>query len=150
MRLLPRLLGVLVVCLIAIALPAVPAQAQCDAPFIELSPSSGAPGTKVTVYGQDFDEGKLVDIYYDGTGEDDRVATNRTNSRGDFTITFTVPEGYKGAYKVHAIVGANVGYDTADAYFTVKPGLTVSPEKGLVGTTVTVEGQGFAENEGGI
>jgi len=140
--LLPRLVIVLVVCLIAIALPAVPAQAQCDGPFIELSPSSGVPGTEVAVDGQDFDAGKYVDIYYAGT----IIATGRTNIKGDFTITFTVPEGYKGAYQVHA----DVLYHTADAYFTVKPGLTVSPEKGPVGTTVTVEGQGFAKNEGGI
>ena len=146
MRFLSRLLIVLVVCLITMALPAVPAQAQCGEPFIELSPGSGAPETEVTVYGYDFDDGKYVDIYYGGT----IAATGRTNSRGDFTITFTVPEGYKGAYQVHAKVGSDVGYDTANAYFTVKPGLTVSPEKGPVDTTVTVEGQGFAQNEGGI
>jgi hypothetical protein len=40
-----------------------------------------------------------------------------------------------------------MGYVEVDAYFTVKPGLTVSPEKGPVGTTVTVEGRGFAKNE---
>ena len=141
---LPRLVIVLVVCLIATALPAVPAQAQvCDGPFIELSPSSGAPGTEVAVVGDRFDAGKYVDIYYAGT----IIATDRTNISGDFTILFTVPEGCKGAYQVHAKVGAHVGYDTADAYFTVKPGLTVSPEKGPVGTTVTVEGRGFAEDE---
>jgi len=146
MRFLSRLLIVLVVCLITMALPTVPAQAQCGEPFIELSPGSGAPGTEVTVYGYDFDDDKYVDIRYDG----DLVATGRTNSRGDFTITFTVPEVYKGAYQVRAKVGSDVGYDTANAYFTVKPGLTVNPEKGPVDTTVTVEGQGFAQNEGGI
>ncbi len=147
MRLLFRFLITLVVCLIALVLPAVPAQAQvCDGPSIELSPGSGAPGTEVTVVGDRFDAGKYVDIYYDG----EIIATGRTNISGDFRIPFTVPEGYKGAYHVHAKVGAHIGYDTADAYFTVKPGLTVSPEKGPVGTTVTVEGQGFAKNEGGI
>ena len=143
MKLLPRLVIVLVVCLVAIALPAVPAQAQqCGGPSIELSPSSGVPGTKVAVNGQRFDENAYVDIYYDGT----RVATGRTDIRGDFTIPFTVPEGYKGAYEVRA----EVLDDTADAHFTVKPGLTVSPEKGPVGTNVTVKGQGFAKNEQGI
>jgi len=144
--LLPRLVIVLVVCLIAIALPAVPAQAQCGGPSIKLSPGSGVPETKVIVTGQFFDASKYVDIYYDGT----IVATGRTDSSGDFTIPFTVPEGYKGAYEVHAKVGAYVGYDTAGSYFTVKPGLTVSPEKGPVGTNVTVRGQGFAKNEEGI
>jgi hypothetical protein len=147
MKLLPRLVIVLVVCLIAIALPAVPTQAQCGGgPFIELSLSLGAPGTEVTVNGQDFDADKLVDIYYAGT----RIATGRTDSSGDFTIPFTVPEGYKGTYQVHVKVGADVGYDTADSHFTVKPGLTASPEEGPVGTNVTVKGQGFAKDEQGI
>jgi len=147
MRLLSRVLVILVVCLIAMALPAVPAQAQvCDGPFIELSPSSGVPGTEVAVVGDRFDAGDYIDIYYDGTGEDDRVATGRTNISGDFTITFTIPEGCKGPYRVLA----HVGYVKVHTYFTVKPGLIVSPEKGPVGTTVTVEGLGFAMNEGGI
>ena len=147
MRLLSRLLVVLVVCLIAAALPAVPAQAQvCNGPFIELFPSSGAPGTEVAVDGQGCDAGKYIDIYYDGN----IIATGRTNISGDFTITFTVPEGCKGHYQVRAKVGANVGHDIVDAYFTVKPGLTVSHEKGPVGTTVTVQGRGFAQAEGGI
>jgi hypothetical protein len=146
MRLLFRLLSILGICLIAMALPSVPAQAQCVLYGIELSPSWGVPGTEVTVHGHDFREDTLVDIYYGGTGEDDRVATNRTDDDGDFTITFTVPEGCTGYYQVLA----DVGYDTVDAYFSVKPGLRVSPEKGPVFTTVTVEGRGFAKNEDGI
>jgi hypothetical protein len=142
MRLLFRLLIILGVCLIAMALPAVPAQAICVPYDIELSPSSGVPGTEVAVYGYDFDAGRLVDIYYDGN----LVATDRTNIRGGFTIIFTVPEGCTGPYEVKV----DVGYTTVDAYFTVEPGLTVNPEKGPVGTTVTVEGQGFAKNEEGI
>jgi len=141
------LVTVLVVCIIAIALPAVPAQAQvCNGPFIELFPSSGAPGTEVAVVGDRFCAGKYVDIYYDG----EIIATGRTTLSGDFTIPFTVPEGYKGGYQVHAKVGANIGYDTDDAVFTVKPGLMLSPEQGPVGTTVTVQGRGFAKNEEGI
>jgi len=146
MKLLPRLVIVLVVCLIAIALPAVPAQAQCGEPVIELSPGSGVPGTEVAVDGQFFDAGKPIDIYYAGT----RIATGRTDSSGDFTLHFTIPEGCTGPYEVHAKVGADVGYDTADSYLTVKPGLTVSPGKGPAGTTVTVKGRGFAKNEGDI
>jgi hypothetical protein len=142
MNLILRLTVVLVLCLVAIALPSLPAQAACVPYGIELSPKSGVPGTDLTVYGHDFTAGKLVDIYYDGT----RTATNRTDANGEFTLTFTVPEGCKGQYQVLA----DLRYATADAYFTVKPGLMVSPEKGPVGTNVTVEGQGFAKNEQGI
>ena len=151
MRLLSRFLTIFIVCLIATVLPAVPAQAEeCDGPFIEVSPKSGAPGTEVAVMGQRFDAGKFVDIYYDGTRESDIVGSGRTGLSGGFTILFTIPEGYQGGYQVHAKVGAHVGYDTAYTMFTVKPGLTVSPEQGPVSTNVTVEGQGFAENEDGI
>jgi len=140
--LLPRLVTVLVICLIAVALPAAPAQAQCAPYGIELSSSSGVPGTEVTVYGHDFRDDALVDLYYDGK----IIATDRTNSKGDFTIPFTIPEGCTGHYEVKA----KLPYTEVHTYFTVKPGLTVSPEKGPVGTTVTVEGRGFAKNEGSI
>ena len=143
MRLLSRVLAIVpVVCLIAIALPSVPAQAQCEGPFIELSPESGLPGTEVTVYGYDCADDKIVDIYYDGK----LIATDRTSSKGDFTIFLTVPEGCSGHYQVFA----DVGYASVDTYFTVKPGLTISPEQGPIGTAVTVKGQGFAKDEQGI
>ena len=144
MRLLSRVLVIFVVCFIVITLPAVPAQATpvCVPYDIELSPNLGIPGTEVAVYGHGFREDTLVDVYYDGT----MIATGRTDSRGDFIITFTVPEGCTGPYEVNA----DVRYTTVHTYFTVKPGLTVNPEKGPAGTTVTVEGQGFAKNEEGI
>ena len=143
MKLLPRLVIVLVVCFVAITLPAAPAEAICVPYDIELIPSSGVPGTEVTVYGYAFAEGKPVDIYYDGT----RVAEGiMTDHSGDFTVIILIPEDCSGYYQVHA----DVGYAEADTYFTVKPGLTVSPGKGAIDTTVTVKGQGFAKNEEGI
>ena len=143
---LPRLVIVLVVCLIAMALPAVPAQAQCGGPVIELSPGSGAPGTEVIVSGQYFDDGKYVDIYYDET----RIATGQTDGSGAFTIHLTIPESCKGNHKLLAVVGTYIGTVKVDTYFTVKPGLTIGLAEGPVGTNVTVEGQGFAQNEQGI
>jgi hypothetical protein len=147
MRLLSRLLFVLVFCLLAIALPAAPAQAECVLWGIELSPESGPPGTEVTVYGHDFDEGRPIDLYYDGVLVSE--GTEIDNS-GEFNITFIVPEDCTGHFRVLARVGSSLGIVETDTQFAVKPGLTVSPEKGPQGTTVTVEGQGFAKNEGGI
>ena len=143
MRLLSRLLVIFVICLIAIALPAAPAQAACPPYDIELIPSSGVPGTEVTVHGYEFSEGRPIDIYYDGILVSEGA---ETDSSGDFTIVITIPEDCSGYYHVHA----DVGYAEADAYFQVKPGLTVSPGKGPLGTNVTVKGQGFAKNEEGI
>jgi len=142
MHLLPRLLVIFVICLISLTLPAAPAQAICVPWDIELSPEFGPPGTEVEVYGHDFTEDTLVDIYYDGV----LVATDRTDSEGEFTIIITIPEDSSGPYRVLA----NLAYTTADRYFVVRPGLTVSPEKGPLGTNVTVKGQGFAKNEEAI
>jgi hypothetical protein len=99
MNLISRLAVVLVLCLIAIALPSLPAQAQCGGPVIELSPRYGLPGTRVTIYGHYFTGDKLVDIYYDGT----LVVTNvRTGSGGDLAYTLNIPEGCGGPYQVLA------------------------------------------------
>jgi hypothetical protein len=144
MKLLLRLVIVLVVCFIAIALPAAPAQALC--PSIELSSTSGVPGINIAVNGQHFHENAHVDIYYDGTS----VATGSTDINGNFVITITIPESCKGDHKVHAVIGTYIGTVEMDTYFIVKPRLMINPEEGPVGTNVIVKGQGFAQNETGI
>jgi len=150
MRLLSRLLVVVIVCLVALAFPATPTQAQ--GAEINLSPTSGVPGTEVTVYGDNFTANEWVDIYYCQTtacptSARTWVAEAETDDDGDFRVTFTVPESYKGAHEVRAYIGASL---QATGGFTVKPGLTANPEEGPVGTNVTVEGYGFTEGEEGI
>jgi hypothetical protein len=73
----------------------------------------------------------------------------QTTSGGGFNVTFTVPESYTGVHKVRAQITSTF-YADADPGFTVEPGLTVSPKNGPVGTNVTVEGHGFAEDERSI
>jgi len=147
MKLLPRLVIVLVFCLLAIALPAAPAQAECVLWAIELSPESAPPGTEVTVYGHDFDADRPIDLYYDGVLVSEG---SETDNNGEFYITFIVPEDCTGHYWVLARVGSSLGIVEADRLLAVKPGLMVSPEKGPAGTNVTVKGRGFAKNEQGI
>jgi hypothetical protein len=143
MRLLPGLVLALIFGLTASALLALPAQAvQCYIPFIDLYPDSGVPGTEITVQGQRFYEDAYVSVYFD----DDRVATGRTDGNEKFAITFTIPESCRGAHRVYA----EVLDETAEANLSVKPGLAVSPQKGPVGTMVTVKGRGFAQNEESI
>ena len=147
MRLLSRLLLILAFCLIAIALPSVPAQAECVPWYIELSPESAPPGTEVTVYGYGCDAGRPIDLYFDGV----RVFEGgETDKNGEFAIPFIVPERPTGHYWVLAEVGSSLGTVEPDRLFAVKPGLKVIPGEGPAGTTVTVEGHGFAKNEAGI
>jgi hypothetical protein len=143
MRLLSRPAIIFIACLIAIPLLAGPAQAQDDEPFITLSPSSGIPGTDVTVRGYNFDEDEEVEVYYYPNGSRVRVATEDTDDDGDFRVSFEVPESYKGEHEVRAYVDNDYERDE----FIVEPGLTVDPEDGPVGTTVTVKGMGFEEDE---
>jgi hypothetical protein len=88
-----------------------------------------------------------VDIYYDG---DLIIQGIKTDENQEFTVTFPVPEGCTGYYWVRAEVGSSMGLVSGDKQFAVKPGLTVSPDKGPAGSTVTVQGGGFAKNEQGI
>jgi len=143
MRFLSRLLIVFIVCLVAIALSAVPAQA--DGADIIVSPSSGVPGEEVRVRGYNFTADEWVDIYYYPNGARIRVAEVETDDDGDFSwVTFIVPESCTGDHTVYAEDEDEID---ADADFTVEPGLIVDPEEGTVGTNVTVEGRGFADEE---
>lgn len=143
MRWLSQLLIALIVCLVAITLPAAPAQANGASMF--LSPGSGVPGEEITVYGYNFTAGEWVEIYYDDVFMDDIRAGD---DDGDFRISFTIPESRKGDHEVRAEDEEDI---TAYDYFTVKPGLTIDTEEGPVGSNVTVEGHGFAgEDEGDI
>jgi hypothetical protein len=142
MRLLSRLSVILALCLVSVALPAAPVQA--DGASITLSPHSGVPGTVVTVRGYNFTADEWVDIYYYLNSDKVWRAEAETDEDGYFKVTFEVPESYTGA---HEVLAEDEEGKSDDADFTVKPGLTVSPEEGPVGTNVTVEGHGFAEDE---
>jgi hypothetical protein len=143
MRFLSQLLVVLAVCLAAIALPAAPAQAA--GAYITLSPDDGVPGEEVKVRGSNFTAYAWVDIYYYPNGSRIWIDDVQTDGDGDFPwVTFTIPESHTGPHDVFA---EDEDHITAYKDFTVEPGLTISLEEGPVGTNVTVEGLGFAEDE---
>jgi hypothetical protein len=142
MRLLFRVAIVFVLCLVAIALPAAPVQAQGT--WITLSPDHGVPGEEVTVYGHNFTANDEFYVYYYRNSARIRVVEVEADEDGYFKDTFFVPESYTGDHEVYA--EDEHGIDASED-FTVQPGLTVYPEEGTVGTNVTVEGHGFAEDE---
>jgi outer membrane murein-binding lipoprotein Lpp/uncharacterized protein (DUF2141 family) len=107
---------------------------------IQVSPTSGAPGTKVTVRGSGFSQGEEVRIYFDTTQVN---ATTAVGAEGEIEATFTVPAVAYGSYTVKA-VGQSSGY-TAEAAFHVTR-LVLSPMSGYVGDIVTVEGFGLKPN----
>jgi hypothetical protein len=142
MRLIFRVAIVLILCLVAVALPTTPARAQ--GAWINLSPDDGVPGEEITVYGYNFTAEARVYVYYYPDGSRIQLARVETNDDGEFEVDVIIPESYTGAHEVYAEDEDDID---ASEDFDVEPGLTVDPEEGPVGTDVTIEGHGFAEGE---
>ncbi len=109
---------------------------------VTLTPTSGATGTVVTVSGINFAASATITIKFDNTN----IATNPTtvisSSTGSFSATITIP--------IAAIAGSHTitatdGIKTQSAIFTVVArSITLTPTSGIVGSTTTVKGTGFA------
>jgi hypothetical protein len=107
-------------------------------PHVTLSISTGTVGASVTVTGTGFDGLALFTVTWDASPV---VCTgSSTDSLGDLTCTFDVPESTAGTHTVMAAESTN----SANAPFTVNPSVTVNPTTGPVGTAVTITGLGFA------
>jgi hypothetical protein len=66
-------------------------------PKIELSPTSGAVGSDITVRGNGFAANQIITISYDGT----KISTGTaTDARGNFTTSFKIPESKSGDHTV--------------------------------------------------
>jgi hypothetical protein len=149
MKLLPRLIIALLVCLIAIPVLAIPEQVQATG-SIEVSPSSGNVGDRVNVYGTGF--GSVdVDIYYYFDSDRELIEENYdVGTDGNFTYHFDIPESYSGKHYIRVYYTSS-GY--ASAYFTVEPKIEItdpSSAEGYVGDEIEVTGTGFAESEASI
>ena len=146
MKLFHRLAIIIALCLTAVPSVTFPALAQSQALTLGLSPTQGVPGTEITVSYQtagNFTPNTQVDILFAGIWR----TTVTTNDDGVFTAEILVPNIYRGSHPVRAEESATIYAETT---FTVQSGLTVNPEEGQVGDTVTVVGRGYGEDETGI
>jgi hypothetical protein len=148
MKLLPRLIIALLICLMAIPVLAIPEQVQA-APSITLYHESGNVGDDVTIRGYDFDPNEDVDIYYCVEGSDcfDGELIKRdfdTTDDGNFTYKFDIPESCTGK---HYVCVCYTSTACAKEYFTVEPKIEMDDDEGFVGNEVEVTGTGFAEDE---
>ncbi len=143
MKLLPRLTAALILCVMTISVLPTPAyaDANCRFPDITLSVDRAVPGDIITITGVDFDYPTWVDIYFDGIPVDEVYCDSYY-----FEVEIEIPESPRGTYKIRA-VGKD---DLEEAVFNVRPGVSVNPESGAIGTTITVTGRGFGANETNI
>ncbi|MFU8796135.1 MAG: hypothetical protein ACNA7X_02410 [Dehalococcoidia bacterium] len=146
MRLPWRLAIIVALCLMAVPSVAFPALAQNQALSLGLSPTQGVPGTEITVSyltTGNFTPNTQVDILFAGVWK----TTVTTDNDGKFTATILVPNTYRGGHPIRAEESTTI---YAQSNFNVESGLTVTPEEGQVGDTVTVIGRGYGEDETGI
>ncbi|MFC2071484.1 IPT/TIG domain-containing protein [Chloroflexota bacterium] len=139
-----RILAVVILLsLLPVVIPATPVLA---APIFSVLPTVGSVGTKVTVTGETFDSYKGDDIYL--FFDNQEIATNPITvpQTGNFSFNFSIPAGAKpGRHQIRA--ESELGSTLALSLFTVlKAGISLDNKAGVVGTTLTINGQGFYAN----
>ncbi len=98
--------------------------------------SSATVGTTVVASGTGFDADTAYAVDWNATLE---LCHGTTNGAGAFSCSFPVPTAVAGPHTVTAKEGSNApGFSLA-----VVPFVTVTPQEGAVGSTVTVTGSGF-------
>jgi len=124
----------------------IPATAVLAAPSINISPTSGSPGTEVTVEGTNFESyrGDTISVFFG----DRKLDTLVVPDSGIFTIYFYVPDDAVPG-EVYVSVKDEQGNPLGNRrLFTVEEvGIEVHPRDGAVGTRVTITGVGFYAGE---
>jgi len=117
-------------------------------PSIDISPTEAAFGDSVTVEGKGFaDAESSIKVTYDDADMETGISAS---SRGSWDATFSVPSSAKGSHTVDASGSTTEVGAVPDVTLTVSPKISLSPTSGGVGTSITVSGTGFGEDESGI
>ncbi|MBN1152017.1 MAG: IPT/TIG domain-containing protein [Dehalococcoidia bacterium] len=119
-------------------------------PTIELlSQDEGPAGTEVEIQGTGFGYREEITVYFDDD-EVELVDSITADKNGTWTGSFIVPPASKGSHDIAAGGSYTDEDDVTAAEFTVEPGISISPAKGIVGSEFTVKGSGFASSEQSI
>ena len=112
--------------------------------WLQVAPSSGRVGGRITATGSGFRVGETVNVYWDSSSNSPR-ATLTVDSRGDISTSFSVFSSPIGSHRVIA-VGASSGR-RATATYQVTPTITGSPSEVEPGGRVTLTIRGFGAGE---
>jgi hypothetical protein len=110
---------------------------------IVISPTSGPPGTTITITGSGFEPGAFGYLFFAGA-----TKTLTTSSDGTFSTTMDVPSLWAGNQLVKAEIPGD-GCVYASATFTVTPRITVRPTSGRYPQKITITGSGFVAGVSG-
>lgn len=121
-------------------------------PSISLNPTSGTPGTEITIEGGGFATSTAGWVWFDTNGDSIKDGTEpqalfTTTAGGAIPsgLKLTVPAVPAGSFFVRADIPEGSPIEASEP-FTVNPGITLSPAYGVMNTvpTITVTGGGFA------
>ena len=139
-----RVLSILTVAAVLSLLAAVvPARPALAAPTVQLSPTSGAVGTRVTVTGTNFDsyKGDRVSVFFGAVEIVNSPVTVPDDGR--FEAYFDVPDDTLPGETPISVRGP-IGSVLAQASFmVVAPEIWPDSNRGAVGTTVVITARGF-------
>jgi hypothetical protein len=103
---------------------------------LNITPASGPGATRVTVSGSGFAANQALTIALDAVPVTSSITTD---ARGSFSGAVDIPQSPGGAHQF----AVSDGLSSEEKTFTVVTTATATPASGLVGTRVTVSGNGF-------
>jgi len=110
---------------------------------VSISPNKGVVGTEVKIEGSGFEDNEEIEIKFGTSSVEISRGDDETDSDGEFTSYFLVPESIEGDHTITV----EVKNDEGEAEFTVEPDIDIDPEEGAVDDSVTVTGTGFAKSK---
>lgn len=114
---------------------------RVDAPTLAVTPATGSVGTSVLATGAGYAPSARLTLTLGGVAVTCGAVGPTSNASGDLHCQFRVPAVPAG----NETLAANDSVNRATTVFTVgAPRLSIAPNSGYVGSTATLEGQGFA------
>lgn len=152
-----------VLSILAIAIPVIPVMANVG--VLSVSPSSGAPGTSVTISGGQFTAGTTYTVSFDlynsssGAITSTGIASGSVDQNGSFVTFYTIPsqpagssqqtptgQQAVGVYYFRATTTAPTPDTSNPVQFQITPTISLSTSTARVGDQINVGGRGFKQN----
>ena len=108
-------------------------------PNVIPTPSSAQIGQTVTLNGGGFGSKETVTLLFQGT----QIATAKMDINGAFKATITIPASAQSEAACNLCVNGNTSGVSVNAALTILPTITMSPQTGPSGTSITVNGDGL-------
>lgn len=108
-------------------------------PNVIPTPSSAQIGQTVTLNGGGFGSKETVTLLFQGT----QIATAKTDINGAFKATITIPAFAQSGTYYNLWVNGNTSGESVNSGLTFLPTITMSPQTGPSGTSITVNGDGL-------